>query len=165
MAGDAFGFTLGFSPSTFSTTLASMTPNERWAKLIELDEELLIGGVILSEWCCFIVREADAAFASGANLASILTALSGIETYLRSEYSTTGKERLVELINSASVDESLKSDLHRLRKYRNKSVHVDEPWNDNFIIQNPERMESELEEMALFSARLLRRTIYDSQWI
>lgn len=104
-----------------------MNQDERWTQLIALDEELLKGGVILSEWCSFIVREADTAFASGAHLASILTAVSGIETYLRSEHSETGKERLVELINRASIDSSLKADLHTLRKYRNKWVHVDNP--------------------------------------
>jgi hypothetical protein len=142
-----------------------MYPNERWAKLLELDEELLMGGVVLSEWCCLIVREADTAFACGANLASILTAVSGIETYLRSEYSTTGKEHLVELINGSNISVSLKSDLHELRKYRNKWVHVDEPWNDSFLIQRPESMGSELEEMALFSAKLLRRIIYSNQFV
>jgi len=48
-----------------------MTSDDRWDHLIALDDELLKGGVILSEWCSFIVREADTAFASGAYLASI----------------------------------------------------------------------------------------------
>jgi hypothetical protein len=65
-----------------------------------------------------------------ANLASILTAVSGIETYLRSEHSATGKERLVELINQASLDDKLKNDLHTLRTYGNKWVHIDDPWDD-----------------------------------
>ena len=59
-----------------------MNRDERWKYLAALDDELLKGGVILSEWCSFIVREADTAFAEGANLASILTAVSGIETYV-----------------------------------------------------------------------------------
>jgi hypothetical protein len=107
-----------------------MTECERWAHLIALDDELLKGGVILSEWCTFIVRDADTAFASGAHLAAILTAVSGIETYLRSEHSETGRKRLVDLINSAQIAAELKTDLHVLRKYRNKWVHVDSPWED-----------------------------------
>lgn len=142
-----------------------MNQDERWTQLIALDEELLKGGVILSEWCSFIVREADTAFASGAHLASILTAVSGIETYLRSEHSETGKERLAELINRASIDSSLKADLHTLRKYRNKWVHVDNPWNDNNLLERPEETAHELEQMAFFAARTLRRTIYENQWI
>lgn len=142
-----------------------MNQDERWEQLVLLDEELLKGGVILSEWCSFIVREADMAFAAGANLASILTAVSGIETYLRSEHSMTGKERLVELIDRSSIDTGLKSDLHVLRRYRNKWVHVDEPWNDASLLENPEDTEQELERMALFAARALRRTVYESQWM
>ena len=56
-----------------------MTEDERWAHLIVLDDELLKGGVILAEWCSFIVRDADTAFAGGAHLAALLTAVSGIE--------------------------------------------------------------------------------------
>jgi len=147
------------------TALANMTQDDRWAQIVALDDELLKGGVILSEWCSFIVREADMAFAAGADLASILTAVSGIETYLRSEHSETGKKRLVELINRASIDAGLKDDLHVLRKYRNKWVHVDEPWNDSNLLERPEETEQELACMALFAARALRRTIYENQWV
>lgn len=142
-----------------------MNQNERWEQLVSLDEELLNGGVILSEWCSFIVREADMAFAAGANLASILTAVSGIETYLRSEHSMTGRERLVDLIDRASIDAGLKTDLHLLRRYRNKWVHVDEPWNDALLLERPDDTEQEVERMAFFAARALRRTIYESQWV
>lgn len=142
-----------------------MTQDDRWTKIFALDEELLKGGVIISEWCSFIVREADVAFAAGADLASILTAVSGIETYLRSEHSETSKERLVELINRASIDAGLKNDLHILRKYRNKWVHIDEPWNDSNLLERPEETELELERMALFAARALRRTIYENPWV
>jgi len=43
-----------------------MTEQERWDYLVKLDEKFLVGGVILSEWCSMIVREADTAFAHGA---------------------------------------------------------------------------------------------------
>ncbi len=142
-----------------------MNEQERWAHLIALDEELLKGGAILSEWCCFIVREADVAFANGAHLASILTAVSGIETYLRSEYSTTGRERLVELIDRASIGTDLKSVLHAMRKYRNKWVHVDDPWDDTGLLDRPEEAQRELEQMALIAARALRMTIYENQFV
>lgn len=142
-----------------------MNQDDRWAQLIALDDELLKGGVILSEWCIFIVRESDLAFACGAYLASILTAVSGIETYLRSEYCLTGKERLVELIDNAPIDAGLKDDLHLLRKYRNKWVHVDDPWNDVALLERPEETENELERMALFAVRTLRRSIYENQCV
>lgn len=142
-----------------------MNEEERWSYIVGLDEELLKGGVILSEWCSFIVREADTAFAHGAFLASILTAVSAIETYLRSKHGSQNKERLFDLINGASIEEDLKKDLHTLRMYRNKWVHVNEPWQDERLLESPEEFEKELEAMALFAVRALRRTIYENQWI
>lgn len=141
-----------------------MTTEERWDYLVKLDEELLIGGVVLSEWCSMIVREADTAFAHGAHLASILTAVSGIETYLRSEAGGS-RERLVVLIDKASIPEDLKSKLHELRRYRNKWVHVEDPWGDDALLDNPEAFESELEQKARFAARVLRETIFSDQWL
>ncbi|MBD2717997.1 hypothetical protein [Synechococcus sp. FACHB-909] len=142
-----------------------MTQDDRWAQLVGLDEELLKGGVILSEWCSFIVQEADVAFADGADLAWIHTTVSGIETYLRSERSETGKERLIELTNRASIDAGLADDFHVLRIYRNKWIHVDEPWSDSNLLERPEQTEQELECMALFAVRALRRTIYQNPWV
>ena len=142
-----------------------MNRAERWSHLVALDEELLKGGVILSEWCSFIVRETDTAFVNGANLASILTAVSGIETYLRSEYAQNSKDSLFKLINESPLDDGLKSDLQRLQKYRNKWVHVDEPWNDGSLLNTQDAQEKELEKMAFLAARLLRQTIYESPWI
>lgn len=142
-----------------------MNKDERWKLLTALDEDLLKGGVTLSEWCSFIVRETDTAFVKGANLAAILTAVSGIETYLRSEYSVTGKERLTDLINQASINIELKADLHLLRKYRNKWVHIDVPWKDADLLEHPEATEQELEQMAFFATHALRRTIYENQWV
>jgi hypothetical protein len=142
-----------------------MKLEDRCLLLNELDEELLKGGVIMSEWCSFIVREADMAFVNGSHLASILTAVSGIETYLRSDYFESKKGRLFKLIDESPIDSELKKDLHKLRKYRNKWVHVGEPWEDQALIEDPDRFESELAEMAYFAARCLRRTIYENQWI
>lgn len=142
-----------------------MNEGERWEHLIALDDELLKGGVILSEWCSFIVRETDMAFTKGANLAAILTAVSGIETYLRSEYSSAEHLTLFKLIDMAPIDQELKRDLHELRKYRNKWVHVNDPLDDQDLIENPENTESELNQMALLAAKLLRKTIYENQCV
>jgi hypothetical protein len=141
-----------------------VTESERWEYLLRLDDELLLGGVILSEWCSLIFREADIAFVHGAHLASILTAVSGIETYLRSDAREDSKP-LVQLIDSAAMDPGLRADLHRLRKYRNRWVHVDALSEDSRVLSEPEHFENELEEMALFGARVLRRTIYSDQFV
>lgn len=138
-----------------------MSEEERWNHLLKLDDELLVGGVILSEWCSMIVREADTAYARGAHLASILTAVAGIETYLRSE--SGERKRLVQLIDEAPISNDLRARLHELRRYRNKWVHVEEPCDDQPLLENPERFEAELEQKAQFAARVLRETIYSDQ--
>lgn len=144
--------------------MSKMKTEDREAMLVALDDELLKGGVILSEWCTFIIQETDQAFISNANLASILTAVAGIETYLKSEYTHLRKERLVTLINASDIAEDLKQDLHTLRRYRNKWVHVEDPWDDEQLLSTSGDDHSEIERMAFFASRALRRTIYQNQW-
>jgi hypothetical protein len=148
-----------------TTAEATMQDEARWKLINDLDEELLKGGVILSEWCSIIVKEADVAFVSGANLATIIVALAGIETYLRSEYGSDRSERLYDLIERSPIQDSLKSDLHTLRVYRNKWVHISDPWDDQALLNRPEEYEQELESMATVAVRALRRAIYENQWI
>lgn len=141
-----------------------MTEEDKSQFLVELDERLLQGSVILSEWATFLIRDADTAFVAGAYLASIITALAGIETHLRSEGGSK-KQRLSELINIADLEEDLKQELQVLRKYRNKWIHVADPWDDNVLLKSPEKHAVELEEMARRSAVALRRAIYTNPWI
>jgi hypothetical protein len=65
----------------------------------------------------------------------------------------------------ARLDLQLTETLHQLRKYRNKWVHVSDPWNDTEILEHPEQYEQELEEMALLAARTLRQILYENQWV
>jgi hypothetical protein len=121
-----------------------MTEEEKWQYLVDLDEQLLNGGGILSEWATFLIKDADTAFASGAHLASIITGLAGVETHLRGE-SDGNKQRFVELIDESDIEEDLKQELHTLRKYRNKRVHVADPWDDSSLLESPEKHETELD--------------------
>jgi hypothetical protein len=142
-----------------------MDAEQRWAALLALDDEMLKGGVMLSEWCNRIVVDSDTAYAVGAFVASILTGMSGIETYLRAEDAGSGRRRLVDLIEASSLPADLKSDLHLLRRYRNKWVHVDDPNDDSVLLDEPDSMERELEAMAWLAVRAIRRTIYSVQWV
>ena len=142
-----------------------MGESDRWDYLVQLDDELLQGGVILSEWCAFIVREADTAFAKGANLAAIIMSLAGIETYLRSEYATSKRPRLYELIESAPIEADLKNDVHQLRQFRNRFVHIDEPWEDGALLDTAAQIDKEVANYAHLAVRLLRRILYGDQWI
>lgn len=141
------------------------TPDEREAQLVALDDELMKGGYILSEWCIFITKDAHYAYVNGTFLAAIVMATAGIETYLRSEYGVGSRDRFVDLIDRSPLDEQLKTDLQSLRKYRNKWVHIDDPWDDTELIERPENMEDELEGMALFAMRALLSTIYENPWV
>jgi len=141
-----------------------MTEEEKWQYLAELDEELLQGGVILSEWATFLIKDADLAFVSCAYLASIITGIAGVETHLRGE-GGSNMQRLVDLIRESDLEEDLKQELQILRKYRNKWVHVSDPWEDDALLDAPEEHETELEEMAKRCAIALRRTIYTNPWI
>ena len=141
-----------------------MTEKEKWRYLVELDDNLLQGGAILSEWATFLIKDADLAFVHGAYLASIITGLAGIETHLRGE-GGSNRQRLVELIKESDLEEDLKRELQILRKYRNKWVHVSDPWEDGTILETPEKYETELEKMAKRCTIALRRTIYTNPWI
>jgi hypothetical protein len=142
-----------------------MTEDEKWNFIVSLDDESLRGGVILSEWSAFLVRDADTAFAGGAHLATILTSLAGIESHLKYDESSARRERLVELINAASISDSLRTELHALRRYRNKWVHVSDPHEDTDLLKNPGAHDAELEEMAKRAVRALRETLYSAPWV
>lgn len=55
----------------------------------------------MSECCALIVRDCDYAFFGGANLATVITATTAIETYLRSEFAGGKRIRLADLIDNA----------------------------------------------------------------
>lgn len=142
-----------------------LNENARWAFITALDDELLKGGATMSEWCAFIVRDCDYAFVGGANLATVISATAAIETYLRAEYAGGKRVRLADLIDSSPIQQGLRDDIHKLRKYRNTWVHLATPEDDGEILQNPKAYEEQLEEWAKLAQRTLRRTIYENQWV
>jgi hypothetical protein len=144
-----------------------MNRNERDAYIFQLDVDLLKGAVILSEWSTFLIRDADEAFCAGADLATILVAQAAIESHLRYEYShlQNGNGGFYNLIEQSPLSNELRSDLHRLRKYRNHWVHVNDPHDDSDLMRRPDYYENELETMALLAVKALREVIYLEQWL
>lgn len=61
------------------------------------------------------------------------------------------------------IAEDIRTDLYKLWKYRNQWMHVNDPWDDQTLIDAPEELEEELEEVALFADQVLRRKIYENQ--
>lgn len=138
---------------------------ERYEFLLRLDEELLLGGATISEWCTLIVRECDLAFVAGADLATIITATAAIETYLRAEYGGSKRLAFAELIARAPIASQLAEDIHKLRKYRNGWVHVANPAEDSEVSLDDPAIDDELAKWANFAQRVLRQTLYENQWI
>jgi hypothetical protein len=141
-----------------------MTEAEREHYLENLDETLFRGmSVEISAWAHFLILDSDVAFIKGADLAAFITALCGIETQLRFDHSVPGQRlRFVDLIDQAQLSSQLKSELHELRRYRNKWVHVSDPWDESLVdrIDQPELLRGELESWALRAVTALRQTFY-----
>jgi hypothetical protein len=145
-----------------------MGEDEKWEYINSLDEELLKGGVILSEWSTFLAKDAEVAYCNGANLASILTTQAAIECHMRSElFSTENVNRwnFYQLIEEADFSKELKVDLHELRAFRNKWVHVKEPWEDQHLLEQSDLQEKEIEDFAKKAIKTMLNVLYYTPWI
>ncbi len=142
-----------------------MTIASRTQHLEDLDNNLLQGGVMLSEWCVFIVQDIDTVFEAGADIAVIVLAASAIEAHIRYEMECHGKKNLVALIDDFELDERLRSELQILRKYRNKWVHISYPENDRVPLDAPEAVRAENKAMAYLAVRVVREIMYSNPWI
>jgi hypothetical protein len=141
-----------------------MSADDRWDFLVQLDEDLLKGGVLMSERSAFLIRSADLAFVHEAYLASLLTAVAAIESHLRGEYPDS-RGNLFNLIDTSELVPDLKAEFHTIRRFRNSWVHVDDPWDDSALLEDAERSENELFEMARRSLIALRKTVYCNPYI
>ena len=138
----------------------------KWDYLLKLDDELLRGGVVLSEWATFLVRDADTAYCAGAHLSALLAAQSAIEAHLRYEYENRSPRQastLYDLIESSPLHPDLRQELHSLRRYRNRWVHVRDPHEDADLLSRPEYHEAELERLATKAMRAMRQVLYLEQ--
>ena len=141
---------------------------EKWDFITALEDELLLGGVILSEWSSFLARDAMTAWCSGANLAAILSAQAAVESHLRYEYFGPKQSKgwgLYRMLHEAPIEADLLLTLHKLRKFRNRWVHVDDPANDQDLLERPEYHESEIDEMAKLAIKSMMQILYSEQWL
>ena len=145
-----------------------MTEEQKWDYINQLDEELLMGGVILSEWTTFLVKDAETAFCSGAYLASILASQAAIESHLRYDYFNSTETKgwgFYDLIEKSNLKSEFKNELHVLRKYRNKWVHVNDPSNDNELLERPEYYETELADFSKTTIKSMLKILYSNQFV
>lgn len=142
-----------------------MNKAEREEYFFQQEDELLKGGAAFSEWCTFISKSVYDAFVNGADLATIITAVTCIETYLKTENLDSKKKNLSQLIDEEPfLSDEDKSQLHILRKYRNGWVHADR-LDDIDLLENEERYQQELETMALLSIRMLLIVLFSHPFI
>lgn len=145
-----------------------MTEKQKWDYILNLDEKLLQGGVMLSEWTTFLVKDAEIAFCTGAYLSSILSSQAAIESHLRYEYFDPAKTKgwtFYKLIEQSQLDRGLKASLHDLRRYRNRWVHVNDPTDDSDLLGRPGYFENELAKVAKITLKTMLRTLYYNQFI
>jgi hypothetical protein len=137
---------------------------ERWAYLLALDDELLVGAAWVSEWASFLIRQADIAYAAHADVAAILTAQAAIEALLRYTLtSTKPRSSFFALIDASAFPTEIKAELHALRQFRNTWVHIADPEDDLELLVDPEHHEELNAAMAKKCMRLARYVAYSDQ--
>ncbi len=141
-----------------------MSEEEKWKYIVSLDDELLKGGVSLSEYVSELIRNADISFVHGAYWASIITVVAAIESYLKSEVKDNNG-RLSDLIDHSQLNNEDIELLHNLRRYRNQIVHVKNPWDDEVLLNSYDDFIRNEEVIAKEAIRLLRSVVYSNPWI
>jgi len=143
----------------------SLSKQDREQYWLDLEESLLVGGAAYSEWCNFIAKDTYTAFIHGADLSSIVMSLACIETYLKTENPDLRKQPLSLLIDNESLlSDNERQILHKLRRYRNKWVHMYD-LNDDEILENEASFSHEAEEMSCLAVKMLLTILFIDQFI
>ncbi|MBO7608498.1 MAG: hypothetical protein J6T28_12920 [Paludibacteraceae bacterium] len=121
--------------------------DKRERVLLDIQEEVLQGGISVQDWTTFQLMNAYISYCAGATLSCIIMCQTTIESYMRDDEQLSDRS-FHDLIENCSYNQEMKRKLHKLRKYRNNWTHINEQGNEFLIDEN------ELEEMALFSYRL-----------
>jgi hypothetical protein len=141
----------------------NLDEEDKWDYINQLDAELLLGGVVLSEWTIFLAKDSETAYCSGAYLSSILSSQAAIESHLRYDYFNSAETKgwsFFELIEKSDLDYNLKNELHTLRKYRNKWIHVNDPSVDLDLLERPKYYENELADFSRMTIKTMLKILY-----
>lgn len=121
--------------------------NIREKRLLDIQEDVLRGGICVQDWTTFQLENAYISYCAGAKLSCVVMCQAAIESFMRDDEGLSNRN-FNNLIEESSYDNEMKEKLHVLRKYRNKWTHINEKDEDFYVD------EEELETMALFSYRL-----------
>ena len=121
--------------------------NNRETLLLQIQEEVIKGGISFDHFTSFQLENAYIAFCAGADLACIMMCQTSIESYINDDEQIESKN-FYDLIEKSSYSSDFKQKLHHLRKYRNKWVHIRNRNKDMKIDH------IELKNEAIYSYRL-----------
>jgi len=144
---------------------ASAEADGRWAYLASLDDELLQGGHIISEYAAELMRNADICYVNGAFVAGIVMAAAAVETWLRSMPGAKPNATFYELIGQAGLPQEAADAAQALRKVRNGWVHVDDPEDDQDLLEEFEKAHPRLEADCRAAMRTVRRVVFSCPWV
>lgn len=138
---------------------------EKWDYLLALDDELLKGGVIIGAKASALIQNSDIAYCAGAPVAAIVLAVAAMESHLREEFGLDDAKGFRDVIDGTDFDLAVKSDLHDLRRERNRWVHARDDGDNDDWLHNDIAGADGLEPFARKAVRLLRIVVYDNPWV
>ncbi|WP_156945704.1 hypothetical protein [Roseicyclus elongatus] len=141
---------------------SSAQERDQWA--IRIEEELLVGGAAFSEWATLMSFEAHTAFVAGADIATIILCSSACETHLRTE-ANDFKSRFIELIDSSTLAETPKNELHWLRRTRNDWAHIKRKTASTDLKCYTNAYDEALEGDAKRSYQAMLLVLFSDQWV
>jgi len=105
------------------------------------------------------------AFIHGADLSTVVMSLACIETYFKTENPDLHKKSLFYLIDTeTALSEEERQNLHKLRHYRNRWVHMYD-LDDDEILNDETSFIHEAEEMACLAVKMLLTVLFLDQFV
>ncbi len=107
-------------------------------------ERYLKGGTIVSEYSTFLAEDAERSWIADADIAVLLVCQAAIETHLRYELQAPRNKTFAYLVETYGFTPELKLKTDKLRKSRNRWVHVSDPSDDEMLQNDPQKHRAEL---------------------
>jgi hypothetical protein len=160
-----FRWLINHNPSMVDKFKKLPLSEERWAYVVGLDDELLLGGAVTSAKTEALIQNADIAYCNGAPLATIILSAAAIESHLRFDYQDETRSGLADLIDRSTLDSETKGRLHELRKERNRWVHSREDFEADSWLYDDIAGEEGLDSSAREALRLMRIVLYSDRFV
>lgn len=104
-----------------------MENNSKYEKrkqiLLQIQDEVLRGGICFDDLTSFQLENAYIAFCAGADLACLVMCQAALESYIKDDENIESN-RFYDIVENSSYSDEIKQQLHHLRQYRNKWMHI-----------------------------------------